>query len=95
MGKKEELVDLKPKVDKISKEHLIELQKVINLVNNVQFNIGKIESQKHNLLHELGGVQKQIIDMQDMFSKEYGTHDINVADGTINWLKEEEKKDEK
>ena len=88
------MVDLKPKVDKISKEHLTELQKVINLVNNVQFNIGKIESQKHNLLHELGGVQKQIIDMQDMFTKEYGTHDINVNDGTINWLKEENK-DEK
>ena len=92
--KKEKMVDLKPKVDKISKEHLTELQKVINLVNNVQFNIGKIESQKHNLLHELGGVQKKIIDMQDMFTKEYGTHDINVTDGTINWP-EEEKKDEK
>ena len=94
MGKKEEMVDLKPKVDKISKEHLTELQKVVNLINNVQFNIGKIESQKHNLLHELSGVQKQIIDMQDMFTKEYGTHDINVSDGTINWPKEENK-DEK
>tara|TARA_R100001594_G_scaffold52272_1_gene85832 strand:+ start:1104 stop:1385 length:282 start_codon:yes stop_codon:yes gene_type:complete len=92
--KKEKMVDLKPKVDKISKEHLTELQKVINLINNVQFNIGKIESQKHNLLHELSGVQKQIIDMQDMFTKEYGTHDINVSDGTINWPKEENK-DEK
>ena len=92
--KKEKMVDLKPKVDKISKEHLTELQKVINLINNVQFNIGKIESQKHNLLHELSGVQKQIIDMQDMFTKEYGNHDINVSDGTINWPKEENK-DEK
>jgi hypothetical protein len=92
--KKEKMVDLKPKVDKISKEHLTELQKVINLINNVQFNIGKIESQKHNLLHELSGVQKQIIEMQDMFTKEYGTHDINVNDGTINWPKEENK-DEK
>ena len=92
--KKEKMVDLKPKGDKISKEHLTELQKVINLINNVQFNIGKIESQKHNLLHELSGVQKQIIDMQDMFTKEYGTHDINVSDGTINWPKEENK-DEK
>ena len=47
------------------------------------------------MLHELGGVQKQIIDMQDLFTKEYGTHDVNVTDGTINWSKEEEKKDEK
>lgn len=94
MGKKEKLVDLKPKVDKISDEHLKELQEIVNIINNVQFNIGKIESQKHNLLHELSGVQKQIIDMQDMFTKEYGTHDINVSDGTINWPKEENK-DEK
>ena len=34
--------------------------------------------------------QKKIIDMQDVFSKEYGTFDINVADGTIN-RKEDEK----
>jgi hypothetical protein len=90
MGKKEELVDLKPKADKISDEHLKELQEVVNIVNNLQFKIGQLEGQKHNLLHELGLSQKKIIDMQDTFSKEYGTFDINVADGTIN-KKEDEK----
>ena len=90
MEKKEELVDLKPKADKISDEHLKELQEVVNIVNNLQFKIGQLEGQKHNLLHELGLSQKKIIDMQDTFSKEYGTFDINVADGTIN-KKEDEK----
>ena len=89
MSKKEELVDLKPEVDKISDEHLKQLQEVINVVNNLQFKIGQLEGQKHNLLHELGLSQKKIIDMQDMFSKEYGTFDINVADGTINKEKNE------
>ena len=90
MSKKEELVDLKPEVDKISDEHLKQLQEVINVVNNLQFKIGQLEGQKHNLLHELGLSQNKIIDMQDVFSKEYGTFDINVADGTIN-RKEDEK----
>jgi len=90
MGKKEEMVDLKPEVDKISDEHLKQLQEVINVVNNLQFKIGQLEGQKHNLLHELGLSQKKIIDMQDVFSKEYGTFDINVTDGTIN-RKEDEK----
>jgi len=90
MTKKEELVDLKPKADKISDEHLKNLQEVVNVVNNLQFKIGQLEGQKHNLLHELGLSQKNIIDMQDTFSKEYGTFDINVADGTIN-RKEDEK----
>ena len=87
---KEKTVDLKPKADKISDEHLKSLQEVVNVVNNLQFKIGQLEGQKHSLLHELGLSQKNIIDMQDTFSKEYGTFDINVADGTIN-RKEDEK----
>ena len=92
MGK-EKMVDLKPKAEKISDEHLKELREVVNIINNIQFNIGKLEGQKHSLLHELSISQKKILDMQDKFSKEYGTHDINVIDGTINLPKEN--KDEK
>jgi len=84
MTKKEELVDLKPKVDKISDKHLKELQEVVNIINNLQFNIGQLEGRKHGLLHELAITQKKITDLQDKLSKEYGTFDINVIDGTIN-----------
>ena len=89
MEKKEKLVDLKPEVDKISEEHLKQLQEIANVINNVQFNIGKLEGQKHNLLHELGLSQKKIIDFQDVLAKEYGSFDVNIADGTINWPKDE------
>jgi hypothetical protein len=58
MSKKEKLVDLKPKVDKISDEQLKELQAVLNITNNIQFKIGQLEGQKHTLLHELGLTQK-------------------------------------
>ena len=83
------MVDLKPKVDKISDEHLKELQGIVNVVNNVQFNIGKIEGQKHNLLHELAMLQDKITLMQDTLQKEYGTYDVNLKDGIINWPKDE------
>ena len=89
MGKKEKLVDLKPKVVKISDKHLKQLQEVVNVINNLQFNIGKLEGQKHSLLHELGLSQKKVIELQDELSKEYGTFDINVIDGTINKEKNE------
>ena len=89
MTKKEELVDLKPKAEKISDEHLKEMQEIINVINNVQFNIGKLEGQKHNLLHELGLTQKKIIDLQDVFTKEYGSFDIDITNGTINWPEDE------
>ena len=68
MTKKEELVDLKPKADKISDEHLKELQEVVNVINNAQFNIGKIEGQKHSLLHELGASQGKVLKLQEMFT---------------------------
>ena len=89
MTKKEELVDLKPKADKISEEHLKEMQEVVNVINNMQFKVGQLEGQKHSLLHELGLSQKKILDLQYMFSKEYGSYDINIKDGTINWPKDE------
>ena len=88
--KKEKVVDLKPKVDKISNEHLKELQSLLNMTNNLQYNIGKLEGQKHSLLHELSIMQKRIIDMQDTLSKEYGTYDVDVTNGNIN-RKEDEK----
>ena len=94
---KEKTVELKPKAEKISEEHLEELQKLVNAINGTQFNIGKIEVQKHELLHQLTIVQQKTQQMQDTLQKEYVTFDVNVSDGTINWPeeKEEEVKDEK
>ena len=89
MAKKEKVIDLKPKVDKISDKHLDDLQKVVNTINSIQFNIGKIESQKHQLLHRLDGAQQGVQKMQDVLVKEYGTYDVNLDNGTINWPKDE------
>ena len=87
MGK-EKTVELKPRVEKISEEHLKELQTVVNRINSLQFNIGKIEAQKHSALHDLASTQGTIGVLQDKLSKEYGSYDINLQDGTINWPKE-------
>ena len=89
MAKKEKEIELKPKVEKISKEHLEQLQKTVNNINGIQFNIGKIEAQKHQLLHGLSESQGGIKRLQDMLLKEYGAFDVNLDDGTINWEKDE------
>ena len=86
---KEKTVELKPKVEKISEEHLEQLQKIVNTINGIQFNIGKVETQKHNLLHELSTLQQDVTDVRDLLKKEYGCEDVNVVDGTINWPKED------
>tara|TARA_E500000305_G_scaffold33219_1_gene25207 strand:+ start:3213 stop:3518 length:306 start_codon:yes stop_codon:yes gene_type:complete len=89
----EKEIELKVKAEKVSEEHLKQMQQTVNAVNQLQFNIGKIEHQKHTLLHNLSVTQDRISVLQDTLQKEYGTYDVNLEDGTINWP--EEKEDEK
>jgi len=86
---KEKTVELKPKAEKISAEHLKELQGVIGTINQIHLRIGKIEGQKHNLLHDLAVTNNKVAVLQETFNKEYGNDNINVMDGTINWEKDE------
>ena len=96
MAKKEKEIELKVKADKVSEKHLKELQDLVNGINGIQFNIGKMEAQKHELLHQLSVFQGKTQLMQDTLQKEYGSFDVNINDGTINWPEEKkEEKDEK
>ena len=88
MGKKSKTIELKARKEKISKEHLESLQAIVNSVNTLQFNVGKIEAQKHAALHDLATAQDKIALMQQTLVKEYGTYDVNLLDGTINWPSE-------
>ena len=85
----EKTVELKPRAEKISAEHLKQLQQIVNNINGIQFNIGKMEVQKHNLLHDLAMSRDKITLMQDTLQKEYGSYDVNLNDGSINWPKDE------
>ena len=91
--KKESLKDIevRERAEKISEEHLAHLQKLINAINQMQFNIGKIETQKHTVLHNLSMAQDRIGLFQDTLMKEYGTYDVNIDDGVINWPDENDK----
>jgi len=82
---KEKMVDLKPKAEKITEEQLKNLQSVVNDNNAIQFRVGALEAQKHELIHQQVGVQSKIVELQNAFSKEYGTFDVDLADGTINY----------
>ena len=86
---KEKVLDVKERKEKVSKEHLDEMLQVANKINALQFNIGRLESQKHKLLHELALGNDTISLVQDKMVKEYGSYDINLTDGTINWPKDE------
>ena len=86
---KKKTVEVKQKAEKISKEHLSQLQNLVNTINSIQFNVGKMEMQKQMALRELMNTQDQVSTMQDILLAEYGSYDVNITDGTINWPKDE------
>ena len=88
MAKKEKELKVKQKAEKIHEKHLSQFQNLVNTINAIQFNVGKMEVQKHNALTELGKTQKNITDMQNLLLREYGSYDVNIQDGTINWPKD-------
>ena len=89
MGKKKEekVVDLKPQ--KITDEQLKKVQDLINAINRGQLELGTIETRKHMMLHQISGIQEQLSGMQKEFEDQYGTFDINIQDGTINYKEDE------
>ena len=76
------------KSEKITEDQLKRIQAVINELNKIQLEIGMLESKKHNMLHGIANGQDQLTVIQTELEKEYGTTDINIVDGTINYPKE-------
>ena len=85
MAKKEKKVDLKSKPEKITDEQLKKVQETVNTINRAQIEIGGMELRKHEVLHQLAGVKDELTLLQDELKKEYGTVDVNINDGTINY----------
>ena len=90
--KKEKIVDLKPKAEKITDDQLKKVQETINNINRIQLELGMLETRKHSMLHAITSIQDQLALMQSDFEKEYGTSDINIQDGTINYKDEQTNK---
>jgi len=88
MTKKEKVVDLKPKAEKITDEQLKKVQDIVNDMNRSQIELGSMEVRKHDLLHGMAGLRDQLKLLQVEFEKEYGTYDIDIKDGIINYPKE-------
>jgi len=88
MGKKKDkVVDLKP--EKITDEQLKNVQEVISILNKAQMELGISEVRKHRMLHEIASFQDKLNALQKEFEDQYGTFDIDINNGTINYAEDE------
>ena len=83
MAKKEELVDLKP--EKVTASQLEKIQKTVSDINRAQMEVGRLETTKHNIMHQIVVMQNELKQIQDELEKDYGTVNINIEDGTIQY----------
>ena len=78
------------KATKITNDELNKVQSIINNINRAQLEIGSFESKKHNMLHHVNTLQEELTKLQVQFKTNYGTDDINIQDGTINYEENEQ-----
>ena len=81
-----ELKGIKP--EKVTDEQLKKVQDLINEINRSQMELGQIETRKHAMLHHISTLQEGVGGMKDEFEKDYGTADIDIQSGIINYSKE-------
>tara|TARA_R110001632_G_scaffold156809_1_gene275150 strand:- start:37 stop:327 length:291 start_codon:yes stop_codon:yes gene_type:complete len=82
-AKIKELKGIKP--DKITDDQLKKVQDTVNGINRAQLEIGSIELKKHEMMHQIAGLRDELTLLQGEFEKDYGTFDINIQDGNINY----------
>ena len=92
-AKIKELKNIKP--EKITDEQLSRVQDSVNNINRAQLEIGSLEIKKHEMMHGISGLREGLATLQGELDEDYGTFDINIQDGTINYPEngEADKKD--
>jgi hypothetical protein len=89
MGGKKKVKAKDLRAASIKDEQLQKVQQIVNMMNRGQMDLGMLETRKHKILHDVAAIQDQLTVMQGEFEKEYGTYDINIQDGTINYKEDE------
>ena len=83
-----ELKGIKP--EKVTDEQLKRIQETVSVINRAHSEIGTLETKKHALMHQVSASQEVLHTLQTELEKEYGTVDININDGTINYKEDGE-----
>ena len=79
---------------KIKEKELKTIQEQQKKLNELVSNIGLLESQKHGLLHEIAGANKEIEDYKEVLETEYGPIEINLEDGSYTKIDVESNKED-
>jgi small-conductance mechanosensitive channel len=75
--------------NKIKEEQLTKLQGLVNQINQLQMELGQVESRKYDIIGSIPMVRKELNEFQNELEEEYGKVSINIQDGTIKEVEDE------
>jgi allophanate hydrolase subunit 1 len=68
---------------KLKEQELKELRTIVDKVNSVQIQIGGVELQKHDLLHNMQELQKELNEVQRGLLETYGDVSVDIKTGEL------------
>jgi len=81
--------------NKISEEHLEELQSSVSKINQVASQIGNVELQKQGFLNQGLELQSDLSKFQAKLEEKYGKISVNIQDGTYEPIEDKQEVTEK
>tara|TARA_R100001086_G_C11742059_1_gene232765 strand:+ start:137 stop:427 length:291 start_codon:yes stop_codon:yes gene_type:complete len=75
--------DLRPK--NITKEELKTAKDITKKMTEISYTLGRLEQEKHEILHVYANVKKTLSELGEQFKKTYGTENIDIITGEIKY----------
>ena len=82
-------------VTKITEEELKLVQEKVGKMNQLQMQVGGLEVQKQMVISQVGVVQGELNEVQKSLEEAYGQVSVNLQDGTITEIPEEDEQPSK
>jgi predicted nuclease with TOPRIM domain len=74
----------------LTEDELKLLQVNVNKLNQVHIELGRLENQKHKILHQMGETEKEFDELQQNIEKKYGKCSINIENGELSEIEQKE-----
>jgi|TARA_R100000231_G_C5304159_1_gene158466 chaperonin cofactor prefoldin len=76
--------------NKLSEKELKSLQENVSKLNQVHIELGRLENQKHKILHQVNEIESMFDELQKELEEKYGKVNINIETGEFEEIKENE-----
>ena len=75
---------------KLTEDELKSLQENVSKLNQVHIELGRLENQKHKILHQVNEIESLFDELQKQLEDKYGKVSIDISNGQLSEIKENE-----